>query len=232
MRPSRKPLLPAGIKPYYLDEDAGIAIILGDCREILPELHHADIGLVLTDPPYGIRHQTDFASRGRGPLGPTRDFAPVVGDDEPFDPRSLLEIAPCILWGANYYADKLPISNSWLVWDKREREGVGVNDQADGEIAWSNATKGVRIFRHMWNGMWRASEKGQSFHPTQKPVALMRWALGKAKPTGTVLDPYMGSGPVALACKDLSLNYVGIEIEERYCQIAAKRLQQSVMALA
>lgn len=216
------------MQPYY--ESDGITIYHGGCRLIIPWLDAVD--LILTDPPYGISHQTNYASRGRGVLGPTRDFAPVYGDDEAFDPRNLLSLAPCILWGANYYADLLPASGSWLVWDKREREGVGVNDQADGEVAWSNATKGVRIFRHMWNGMWRASEKGQSFHPTQKPVALMQWCLGKAKASGTVLDPYMGAGPVAIACKNLGLSYIGIEIEERYCETAVRRLQQSVMVLA
>jgi site-specific DNA-methyltransferase (adenine-specific) len=214
--------------PYY-DHD-GITIYHADCRDVLPIIEPGSVDLVLTDPPYGISHQTDFRSRGRGALGPTSDFMPVHGDTEPFNPIPLLKMSPCILWGANYYADKLPTTNSWLVWDKREQEGVGVNDQADGELAWSNATKGVRIFRHMWNGMWRASEKGQSFHPTQKPVALMRWAIGKTKlKSGLVLDPYMGSGPVAVSCQQLGFRYVGIEIEERYCEIAVKRLAQQVL---
>lgn len=218
--------------PYYHDETSGITIYHGDCREVLPTLDTASIDLVLTDPPYGIGHQTNYASRNRGRLGGTSDFSPVHGDTEPFDPTPWLEVAPCILWGANYYADRLPTSNSWLVWDKREREGVGVNDQADGELAWSNATKGVRIFRHMWNGMWRASEKGESYHPTQKPAALMQWAIRKAEvESGMVLDPYMGSGPVAVACKRLGLRYLGIEIEEKYCEIAARRLEQAVLPL-
>ena len=221
------------MKPYY-DED-GITIYHGDCADVLPTIDPADVSLILTDPPYGINHPTDYASRGRSSLGEKTDYAPVVGDDAGPDPqvvRWCLDTAPTILWGANHYADLLPISRSWLVWDKRVREGVGVNDQADGELAWSNATKGVRIFRHMWNGMWRDSERGLHLHPTQKPVALMRWCLVKAKTTdGIVVDPYMGAGPVAVAAQEARLRYVGFEIDERYCEIAADRLSQGVLAL-
>jgi site-specific DNA-methyltransferase (adenine-specific) len=219
------------MKPYY--DEGGIQIWHGDCRDVLPMLVAGSVDLVLTDPPYGIAHPTDYAARGRGPLAATTDFPPVLGDDVPFDPTPLLAFGPCILWGANYFADRLPPAGSWLVWDKREREGVGVNDQADGELAWSNATKGVRIFRHMWNGMWRASERGESYHPMQKPVALMRWALVKAGMVGgLVLDPYMGAGPVALACRDLGLRYIGVEAEESYCARAVERLAQGVLPLA
>lgn len=216
--------------PYY--DDGQITLYHGDCLDLHAGLREKP-DLVLTDPPYGINHPTDYKSRGRGTLANARDYAPVAGDDQPFDPAPLLEIAPCILWGANYYADKLPISNSWLVWDKRERQSVGDTDQADGELAWSNATKGVRIFRHLWNGYWRASERKEFYHPTQKPVALMQWALEKAKlePGALVYDPYAGAGPVAVACKKMGLRYVGVELVEDYCAIAARRLGQTAMVL-
>jgi hypothetical protein len=220
--------------PYY-DED-GIVIYHADCREALPELlAYETPALILTDPPYGLNHPTDYASRGRSSLGVKTDYAPVFGDDTGPDVlvlKECLSAAPSILWGANYYADQLPVTGSWLVWDKRVREGVGVNDQADGELAWSNATKGVRIFRHMWNGMWRDSERGEHHHPTQKPVSLMRWCIDKAKPDGMVFDPYMGAGPVAVAAKNAGLPYVGVEIEEAYCEIAVQRLAQGVLPLS
>lgn len=221
------------MNPYWQSSDGRLVIYHGDCRDVLPTLGPLTIDLVLTDPPYGISHPTNYASRGRGRLADTSDFASVQGDTTRFDPSPLLSIAPCILWGGNYYADALPVSGSWLIWDKREREGVGVNDQADGEMAWSNATRGLRIFRHMWNGMWRASERGESYHPTQKPAALMRWAISKTKLTqGRVLDPYMGSGPVGVACLSTDLSYIGIEIEERYCEIAARRLEDPPLIAA
>jgi len=219
--------------PYY-DED-GITIYHGDCVSWLPRLGaYLTPTLTLTDPPYGLNHPTDYASRGRSSLGVKTDYAPVRGDDKGPDAAVLrwcLGAGPTILWGANHYADLLPVSKSWLVWDKRVQEGKGVNDQADGELAWSNATKGVRIFRHMWNGMWRDSERGLHLHPTQKPVELMRWCIRKSGVTeGTVLDPYMGAGPVAVAAREAGLRYVGIEIEEQYCEIAVQRLAQGVLS--
>lgn len=219
--------------PYYQDTDSGITIYHGDCVALLPELGAYTPALVLTDPPYGLNHRTDYASSGRSTAGRRIDYSPVVGDDRGPDSSVLnwcLNMAPTILWGANHYAHMLPVSRSWLVWDKRVREGVGVNDQSDGELAWSNATKGVRIFRHMWLGYWRDSERREHHHPTQKPVSLMSWCIAKSKVTeGLVLDPYMGSGPVAIAAHKAGLRYVGIEIEERYCEIAVQRLAQGVL---
>jgi len=216
------------MKPYY--EHAGITIYHGDCREILPSL---TFDVMLTDPPYGISHPTDYATRGRGILAQTNDFSPVHGDDQVFDPLHLMTPAQTILWGANYYADRLIPVSGWLVWDKRVQQGVGVNDQADCELAWTNCVKGTRVFRHMWNGFWRDSEREESYHPTQKPVALMRWCLNlKWIVDGVVCDPYMGSGPVLVAAKALGRRAIGIEIEERYCEIAARRLDQSVLDFA
>ena len=210
------------MKPYY-DKD-GIVIYHGDCRRILPELPEVD--LVVTDPPYGINLETAYRQRGRGRLAQCRDYAPIHGDDEEFDPQPWLAY-PAILWGANYYCSKLPKSSGWLVWDKRC--GRMQNDQADGELAWSNFVKGVRIFHHEWNGFVRDSEKGVGYHPTQKPVALMKWCLSlKWTPEGTILDPFMGSGTTLRAAKDLNRKAIGIEIEEQYCEIAAKRLAQEV----
>jgi DNA modification methylase len=95
------------IEPFYKDES--VTIFHGDSREIMPTL--SGIGLVLTDPPYGISHPTDYAARGRGKLADCSDYIPVYGDNEPFDPAAILALeVPTILWGANYFADKLPIS--------------------------------------------------------------------------------------------------------------------------
>jgi site-specific DNA-methyltransferase (adenine-specific) len=214
------------VTPYY--EHGGIVIYHGDCREIMPSLGLFDA--VVTDPPYGIAHPTDYARRGRAPAAPCRDYAPVHGDDAPFDPRWLLGIGGAhILWGANHYASRLPDSGGWLVWDKERPDDL---DQATCELAWTDCVKGVRRLRYLWNGMIRKGDE-DLVHPTQKPTALMAWCLTLrwTNEYATILDPFMGSGTTLRAAKDLGRKAIGIEIEERYCEIAAKRLEQEVLAL-
>lgn len=225
------------MQPYYEDTAAGITIYHGDCRDVLPGLTGTD--LVLTDPPYGIGLQTNYRERKRTALALCNDFAPIAGDGEPFDPSHILTLdCPTILWGANYYADKLPTAASWLVWDKLDglssKRLIGFNDQADLEMAWTNLGGPARIYRHRWMGAMKASEQMQHRqHPSHKPTSLMRWCLLRAKLTSgaLVVDPYMGSGPVAQACKELGYRYIGIELVEQYAEIAARRLQQEVMML-
>ena len=212
-------------KPYY--EHGGIVIYHGDCREVLPTLTEK-VDLVLTDPPYGDNHDTDY-TRFTGQTTEALDWgASIVGDSEAFNPESLLTIgARQVIFGANRFSNHLPVG-SWLVWDKRKENGVK-GALSDGEPAWYSQGRGLYIYTHMWDGYNKASEKATHFHPTQKPVSLMLWCLKKAKATGLVLDPYMGSGPVLVAAKQVGLPAIGIEIEERYCEIAAKRLAQEVM---
>jgi DNA modification methylase len=211
------------IKPYY--NHSGIQIYHGDCLDIMPQLPKVD--LVLTDPPYNIQHPCDYKSRGRAKLAQCKDYPDVYGDNSPFDPAPILRLdIPTVLWGANYYADKLPISSGWLVWDKKRPHLL---DQSTAEMAWSNFVKGVRVFRQLWHGMLRDS-KDNLYHPTQKSTELIKWCLGlKWTPSGTILDPYMGSGTTLVAAKELGRKAIGIEIEEKYCQIAVKRLAQEVL---
>lgn len=214
------------MKPYY-DDGNGIQIYLGDCRDVVPQL--ANVDLVLTDPPYGISHPTDYKSRGRDALANCKDYVPVYGDEEPFDPRWLLALRkPMLLFGGNYFSDKLPTSSGWVVWDKMRPDLL---DQATAELAWSNFVKGVRVFRYLWNGMIRAGDERLE-HPTMKPSALWRWVIGLPwTPEGTVCDPYMGSGTTLRAAKDCGRSAIGIEIEEQYCEVAALRLSQEVLPL-
>lgn len=206
-------------KPYY--DHGGIQIFHGDCREILPLLGTFD--LLLTDPPYGINLDTS----ARWPW--LKDHDPVAGDDAPFDPAWLLALSmPSILWGANHFASRLPDARGWLAWDKATRNGLDLK-QAEIELAWTNCLTRPRCLRHMWSGAFRDTERGTRHHPNQKPVALMSWCLSFFPDARTVIDPYMGSGPVAKACKDRGLRYVGIELVEKYCEIAAKRLAQEVL---
>ncbi|GAC1646386.1 MAG: site-specific DNA-methyltransferase [Candidatus Dormibacteraceae bacterium] len=215
------------MKPYY--DEGGITIYHGDCREILTGVITAEVDLVLTDPPYGVSERTDRKAKGRGKLAECKDFPPVYGDDEPFDPTHLLTFKRVVMFGANHYSSRLPVSPSWFVWDKRE--GIPSNDNADCELAWSNLGGPARLYHHRWNGMIKATEGGdQRIHPTQKPISLMSWLIDRnTKPGDLVLDPYLGGGSTLIAAKRCGRKAIGIEIEERYCEIAAKRLAQGAL---
>lgn len=216
------------VKPYYQDTNA--TIYHGDCREIIPRLPKAD--LLLTDPPYGIGVATNNAQKMRGcrlsPNCPSIDYPKVFGDDVPFNPDHLLNFDNAVLWGANNYADRLPVSPCWFVWDRKDGTGAKCS-VTDCELAWVRGLpfKTVRLFSHMWVGFRRDSEVGmRSLHPTQKPVVLMSWCLSFFPKCRTVIDPYCGTGPVLRAAKDGGRSVIGIEIEEIYCECAAKRMQQ------
>lgn len=200
-------------------------VIQNDAVEVLRGLS-AD--LCLTDPPYGVSERTARLSNGRSNAAASYDFPPVVGDDEPFDPSHLLRFKKVILWGANYYADKLPCLPSWFVWDKRE--GTTSDDNADCEMAWTNLGTPARLFPHLWRGMIKASERDERrVHPTQKPVALMRWCIEQAKlpQAATIIDPYCGSGSVGVAAVTMGFNFIGIEIDPHYCQVARARISRA-----
>jgi DNA modification methylase len=216
--------------PYY--EKDGITIYCGDCREILPQLELSGLPLLLTDPPYGINLDTNYKSNQRGPLAGCNDYPRIYSDDKPFEPNFLFGFEKVFIWGAQYFADKLPPSGKWLVWDKRD--GIAINDQADCELAWCKGASGnvPRIFRHLWNGMLKDSERDKRrVHPTQKPIALMKWCIGHYYAYNQIVDPFMGSGTTLLAAKELIHKSIGIEISEKYCAIAVKRLSQEVMNL-
>lgn len=208
------------IKPYYQDDFC--IIYNADCREILPELDPVD--LILTDPPYGINYVHSGGGKG---AHPRRIVEPVTGDDRPFDPSFLLSYPNVITWGADHYASRLP-EGRWLVWDKLN--GVESFDSfSDVEIAWHSKNGASRIFRFLWKGICqqeKAFGTGKRFHPTQKPIALMKWCISQAGKIQSLCDPFMGSGTTLRAAKDLGLKSIGIEIEKKYCDIAIERLRQ------
>lgn len=205
------------MKPYY--DEGGITIYHGDCREILPALPKAD--LVLTDPPYGIGR--DGKPPSTSSRGGHKGYEFLGWDKEPPTDETLRLVLnsgkDSIIWGANYFPSVLPRSSGWLLWDKGQRI-----DQADGELAFSTRTGPLRIFT-----LNRCSIKQDgAVHPTQKPEELMQWCLMFFPEAKQVIDPYMGSGSTLRAAKDIGRIAVGIELEERYCEMAAKRFRQDV----
>jgi len=209
-------------------------LYLGDCRE----LKDVSFDALLTDPPYGCNYRSHHNTRRLDPHNPWtgyvrgENFAPIVGDDAPFDPAWLIQLAgnkPTVLWGANYYADHLPANGCWLIWDKRE--GTRPNHQADCEMAWSNLSGVPRLYSHLWIGLCRRGEEnlsrgGRKLHPNQKPVALMDWLLDQCRiePGMTVLDPYMGSASLGVACLRRGIRYIGVEIDSAHYAVACERL--------
>jgi DNA modification methylase len=214
------------VKPYY--EEAGIKIYHGDCREILPQLGRFD--LLLTDPPYGIgvgrtSHATSGLVVGHGNRRVAKRSYPLESWDDAAPnldiPRNVA--VSQIIFGGNYFP--LPPSKCWLVWDKQVNGNF-----ADCELAWTNLDKPVRKISWLWNGFAREGGEDRYDHPTQKPLGVMKWCISQVpNEVCSLVDPYMGSGTSLVAAKDLGILATGIELEERYCEIAANRLRQSVL---
>jgi DNA modification methylase len=209
------------VSPYY--QDSAVTIYHGDCREVSSQLETVD--LVLTDPPYGINAARARKSQKWG----WRDFD-VCGWDATRPELETLKICTSagrhfILWGANYFPGIQPLPEcKWLIWDKCQSDF----SLADAEMALCSWVGAIRRLRYS-----RATAlKDGKQHPTQKPLEVMTWCINQA-PDGcvSILDPFMGSGTTLRAAKNLGRKAIGIEIEERYCEIAAKRMQQEVLAL-
>jgi len=209
-------------------------LYLGDCLEILPTL--PKVAAVVTDPPYGSGLSMDFKNRFKSKAGAwwsnqdrsmQQHHDDIVGDNAPFNPALILALnVPTTMFGANWYASRLPDSGGWVVWDKRggQRDVSGAKwPMSEAELTWTNVGKGVRVIRHTWFGLIRDSEQGEHYHPTQKPVAVMEFCLQRM-PDGLTLDPYMGSGTTGVACANLGRKFIGIEICEQYFDIACERI--------
>jgi DNA modification methylase len=220
-------VIPDSIRKYVYYEEKDIVLLHGDCWKILNEFHLDYCNLMLTDPPYGILGGSK--SVGGSKLVEANQYD-LSWDNKlnEMQINRLLDLAlKHIIWGYNYYADKLPNTNSLLIWDKKTKNDWNDNF-SDGEIAWTNIKNPLRIYRHLWMGCLQT--KGEKrIHPTQKPVELMKWCLGFAPEAETILDPFLGSGTTAVAAKNLGRKCIGIEIEEKYLKIAKERLKQEVL---
>jgi len=221
------------MKPYWKSKDGNHIIYHGDCLAVLPKLKTTFDALVI-DPPYGIGESLAETRSGRTPrkrsanrLDPfnsvgQKDYGHSTWDDKTADEAVALSISLAkwsIVFGGNYY--ELPPSSCWFVWDKQN----GANNFADCELAWTNLKKAVRMFRYMWHGCLRDG-KDVRVHPTQKPLALMIWCLSHLPKEGeTVLDSFAGSFTTGVACIRSGLKFTGIEQDEKYCEISAKRME-------
>ena len=206
-------------------------VITGDCLDILPTLAAGSVDAVITDPPYGIGKLNKFGSRSN--LTVAMPYTPIIGDDKPFDPVPFLGFPVVVMFGANWYADKLPPSGGWVVWDKlnglSSKRAWGFNDNSDCELIWTNQGNAARLIPHRWMGAMKESEGNERrVHPTQKPIALMAELIKQyTQPGDLILDPFCGSGTTGVACVQTGRRFIGIEIDPGYADIARARIAKA-----
>jgi site-specific DNA-methyltransferase (adenine-specific) len=194
-------------------------LYLGDCLEILPTLPKVDA--VITDPPYGICRDGQVKSTGTHGGRKAYEFLGWDGDRPDADVfNAILNAAEKhIIWGGNYFADMLPPSMRWLVWNKGQRI-----KQSDGELAWTSMQQALRICT--MNRLELMKDGAE--HPTQKPLSLMKWCIDQAGSPQTILDPFMGSGTTGAAAVQMRRSFIGIEREPKYFDIACQRIENAM----
>ena len=203
-------------------------LIHGDCLEVMPTLEAGSVDAVITDPPYGINLETDYESRyGKG----GKKYDPIIGDNSPFDFKSFenLKIGEQFWFGAeNYLFRSDKTEGSWLCWDKYPTDKNDKRTAGGFELIWSKKRHKYRIIRlKAINTNWITIKENVG-HPTQKPITLIVWLIENYTQEGdTILDPFMGSGTTGVACHLTGRNFIGIEIDETYFNIAKKRIEDA-----
>lgn len=217
----------AAVKPYY--DQAGITIYHGDCREVLPHLHNRGVALAITDPPYrwSDRHQS------------SQEWFRVLEDDDlelvltqarrllPTD--GALYVFMDVRTGLSVFPSLAPANV--LIWDKGR---IGEGDAWRRMHEWIAYCPGPvhRLRNGGFGDIIRCAPPRPKQHPTEKPVAVLSALIENSSDTGDlVLDPFMGSGSTLLAAQSLGRRAIGIEIDERYCEVAAARLARNASAM-
>lgn len=217
------------MQPFYSDNLT--TIYHCDALELLATFADKQVGAIVCDPPYGIGESSAKNGTREQTARPT-NYGHFEWDGERLVSKIVAAMRRVssyqIIFGGNYYADMLPPSSCWLVWDK-DNSG----DFADCELAWTNLKRAVRKFRYRWNGMLQepGNDKEPRVYPTQKPLPLLRWAIGLLPHVALICDPCCGSGSTLRAAKDLGIASVGCDKSERACEIAANRMAQMVLPL-
>jgi site-specific DNA-methyltransferase (adenine-specific) len=193
-----------------------------DCLEAMKEMSDNQFDLAIVDPPYGIGASEMTMGRGKN----KKYKKGKKWDNETPINEYFLELQRVsnnqIIWGGNYFADKLKPSKCYIFWDK------GINgdcDFADGELAWCSFNKVLRIAPIRYKGFIGADKI--RIHPTQKPVKLYEWLLmNYAKEGDKILDTHLGSGSIAIACHNLGYDLEGYELDKEYYDNALKRIKE------
>lgn len=195
-----------------------------DCLRFIESLPKSTI--VVIDPPYGIKWNTDYTRFTLGFDIVRVHRKKVENDDKPFNPVPFLQFKKVVIFGANCFSNKLPCG-SWFIWDKRFENGTAF--LADGEVAWYSKGHGVYIKSIVQQGCIRPEPIR---HPTQKPVKIMEWIIDKiSRPEDVIFDGFMGSGTTGVACKLLRRNFIGCEINPEYFELAKRRIDNTEWGL-
>jgi hypothetical protein len=240
---------PAPIEPQTRTGDVWLCgphrVVCGDSsdRELLARALNGDRpDIVIADPPYGMRLNTDYRGM-RGDEGDARfarwggkQHKTVEGDHEDYDPRPLLDllgdVAEQFWWGADYYAERIHgrTEGSWLVWDKRT-PALDNGHGSEFELAWSRKRHKRRMLRHPWFGFFAGTGDGNDarnrVHPTQKPVSLYAAILGAWSAAGALmLDPFGGSGTGLIAAEQTGRRAIVIELDPAYVDVILMRFSK------
>jgi hypothetical protein len=203
---------------------------------------------LIADPPYGMDLDTDYTQmadwankqvggkyegfRRKAAGSKSKEYAPVTGDNKPFDASFLFEFygdaEEIFLWGADYYSDTIPNvkRGGWLVWDKRIDEGLDKMFGSAFELCWSKKPHKRDIIRERWAGYFGTEKQDTRgrIHPTQKPLGVINFLLSRhTREEWVIADPFLGSGTTLVACENLKRKCRGIEIEPAYLAVTLER---------
>jgi len=182
--------------------------------------NHFDLAIV--DPPYGIGASEMQMGLGKKKWKKGKEWDNEAPSLEYFN--ELFRVSKNqIIWGGNYFTDKLPVSKCWIYWDKDVQPNLSF---ASGELAWGSFDRVLKKAPVDYSG-FRGADIGGKIHPTQKPVKLYEWLLmNYAKPGDTILDTHLGSGSIAIAAHNLGFELAACELDTDYYNSALKRLKQ------
>lgn len=206
-------------------------ILCEDSLEYMKSLPDKSIDLIVTDPPYGIGIAKNGVVGGGKVNGKVRTFSKVSWDNQIPDPEYFEEILRVsknqIIWGGNYFLDYLSATRCMLIWWKRD--GLPRRTFADCEIAWTSFNRNAMVYNSRWDGFIRDSKEPKVAHPTQKALDVMKWCISEFSEEGdTVFDPFMGSGTTGVAAKELNREFIGIDINQEYVDIAKDRIENLI----
>lgn len=201
-------------------------LICADCLSVMKNMKDKSIDCVVTDPPYGI-NENFKKNNTRGKASKPTSFSEHYWDKEKIKPIYFEEMKRIsknqIIFGGNYYCSLLGDTSCFIVWDKNN-----TGDFADCELAWTSFKSATRLIKCTWNGMlqYDMKNKEKRYHLTQKPLPVMRWVIERyTQPGELIFDPFMGSGTTGVVCNELDRQFIGVDIQPEYVEIARKRIE-------